>query len=149
MIGLPTLFLVTFLGLNYSGFCFEKMRYLTDYEKMRLAFNYINNAEKLRVKVPEKGHEYRKFIPYESFDEYIQENPNCCMINPPGGSDAPPPRPILYYSRLDRIFGYNSGDLIVIRYKVRYLDKKGNQISQSIKVDSALQNCGKVLEWYD
>lgn len=148
-INLPVVLLVTYFGLNYSGFCFSQMQYLSNEEKFRAVFNYVNNANKLRVEVSENRYEYRKFIPYESFDEYTQENSNCCAINPTEGSDAPPPKPILFNSNLDRIFGYNSGDLIIIKYKVRYLDKQGNQKSQFIEVDSALQNCGKVLEWYN
>ncbi|MDJ0615780.1 MAG: hypothetical protein QNJ63_03365 [Calothrix sp. MO_192.B10] len=140
---LITLFLIIpltllgYFGLNYSGFCFAQIRYLSDEEKLRLAFNSINNAEKLDVENKDGKSVYREQIPYKSFDEYIKENPDCCKINPRGGSDLPPPR----FS--DRIFGYHSGELIVINFKVRYIDDNGKQIIQETRIDNTLQNCGK------
>ncbi len=130
-----------YFGLNYSGFCFAQMRYLSDEEKLRLAFNSINNAEELAVEIKDGKIVDREHIPYKSFDEYIKENPDCCKINPPGGSDLPPPR----FS--DRIFGYHSGELIVINFKVRYIDDEGKQRIKEIRIPKTLQNCGKRFSW--
>ena len=129
--------IVSYFGLNYSGFCFAKMRYLSNEERIRLAFNSLNSANRLRVKIPGQGYEDREFIKYESFDEYIAENPDCCAVSPPRGSpELPPP------SELGRMFGYHSGEYVRIYYKVRYLDDNGRQTSQVIKVDQPQRNCG-------
>ncbi|MDJ0620663.1 MAG: hypothetical protein QNJ63_28675 [Calothrix sp. MO_192.B10] len=118
------------------------MRYLSDEEKLRLVFNDINNAEKLGVPTKDGKMVDREHIPYKSFDEYIKENPDCCKIKPPGGSDLAPPR----FS--DRIFGYHSGEPIVINFKVRYIDDNDKQIIQKIRIDNSLQNCGKIFSWH-
>lgn len=140
LIGIPLTFLTVYFGLNYSGFCFAKMRYLTDEEKIKLAFNSLNSAEKLRIQI-EGEMQDRKFIKYESFDEYIKENPDCCAVNPPGGVEALPD------SFLTRILGLHSGDGIRIKFKVRYLDESGLQKSQEINSGIALQNCGQTVNF--
>ncbi|MBD2682724.1 MULTISPECIES: hypothetical protein [Nostoc] len=138
-IGIPLTVLLAYFGLNYSGFCFAKMRYLSDEENIKLGFDALNNAEKLRINLAGKM-QYSEFIKYKSFDEYIKENPDCCAINPPGGSDLPPPE------YLERIFGYHSGKFVQINFKVRYLDEAVTKY-QKIRADIPLQNCGKVVSF--
>ncbi|MBD2682725.1 MULTISPECIES: hypothetical protein [Nostoc] len=138
-IGIPLTVLFAYFGLNYSGFCFAKMRYLSDEDKIRSVFdfqnNYQNDPETLVVQVGES--KIQKHIKYESFDKYIQENPDCCVINPGGTYDIAIP------SFLDRIFGFSSGDIVVINFKARYLDKNGKQRLKEIRFENRLQNCGK------
>ncbi|MFN6569122.1 hypothetical protein [Dendronalium sp. ChiSLP03b] len=136
LIGFPLTFLSIYFSLNYSGFCFAKMRYLSDEEKIKLAFYSLNNAEKLRIQIAGKM-EDRKFIKYKSFEEYIKENPDCCTISPPGGTETPSD------SFLTRILGLHSGEGIRIKFKVRYLDENGLERFQEITTGIALQNCGK------
>ncbi|NEU84537.1 hypothetical protein [Nostoc sp. UIC 10630] len=140
LIGFPLTILSIYFSLNYSGFCFAKMRYLSDYEKIKLAFNSLNSAEQLRIKIAGKM-QYREFIKYESFDEYIKENPNCCAISPRGGVEVAIPDSFLN----PRILGLDSGEGIRIKFKVRYLDENSLPISQEITTGIALQNCGKVI----
>ena len=133
----------SYFVLNISGFCFAKMRYLSSKERIRLAFNSLNSASRLRVKILEKGYEFRKFIPYESLEQYLKENPDCCEVSPPRGSpELPPP------SMLGQMFGYHSGEYVRIYYKVRYLDDNGIQTSQVIKVDTPQRNCGEVVTYF-
>ena len=127
-----------YFGLNYSKFCFKQMRYLSDKEKIQMAFNYQNNRERIPIETVDKGTQYYRQIRYDNFEEFIQKNPNCCQVNPGGGYDLPPA------NFLDRITGYNSGDAIVLNFEVRYLDDKGNQKSKIIKFENAPQNCGAV-----
>ncbi|MFN6537665.1 MAG: hypothetical protein RM021_015015 [Nostoc sp. EkiNYC01] len=113
-IGIPLTVLFAYFGLNYSGFCFAKMRYLSDEERFRMVFDYQNERTDL-------GRSTYNYIKYASFDEYIKENPDCCSINPGG------PYEIRQSSFLDRIFGYDARDVIVINFKVRYIDENGNK----------------------
>ncbi len=135
---LITLFLVIpltllgYFGLNYSGFCFAQMRYLSDEEKIRSVFNYQNARKSLYA------NELREHIPYKSFDEYIKENPDCCKINSKRGHDVPSP------SFVDRIFGFNSSDFIFTDFKRRYVDEKGKQIIKEFSFGNSVGNCGKV-----
>ena len=142
LIALPIIS-IAYIGLNYSGFCFAKMRYISTKEKIRWTFNRLNNTSALRVNIPGKGFEDREFIKYASFNEYIKEHPDCCTFYPSGGSpELPPP------TWIQRILGYHSGTFVRIYYKVRYLDDSGKQKSQIIKVDSALRNCGDTVTYY-
>ncbi|MDJ0615782.1 MAG: hypothetical protein QNJ63_03375 [Calothrix sp. MO_192.B10] len=119
--------------MNYSGFCFAQMRYLSDEEKIRSVFDYQNARSELPI-----NFKYYEHIKYESFDEYIKENPDCCKINSKRGHDVPVP----WF--LDRIFGFNSGDFIFIDFKMRYVDEKGKQRIKTLNFENAVQNCGKV-----
>lgn len=138
IIGFPLTFLTIYFSLNYSGFCFAKMRYLSEYEKIKLAFDSLNNAEKLRINIANQM-QYHEFIKYKSFDEYIKENPDCCVISPPGGAE------ILPDSFFTRILGLHSGEGIRIKFKVRYLDENEFPKSQEITTGIALENCGEVV----
>ncbi|MBC1235979.1 hypothetical protein [Nostoc sp. 2RC] len=129
LIGIPLSVLFAYFGLNYSGFCFAKMRYLSDEERFRMVFDYQNERTDL-------GRSSYNYIKYESFDEYIKENPDCCSINPGG------PYEIRQASFLNRIFGYDAPDVIVIKFKVRYLDETGNKRAFETHFENTLQNCG-------
>lgn len=51
-----------YLSLNYSGFCFSEMRYLSDEEKIKRAYEnkYVSKHKK--------------------YEEMIKEHPNCCKV---------------------------------------------------------------------
>lgn len=142
LVGIPSIALIAYFGLNYSGFCFTKIRYLGTEEKIRLAFEELNAAGRLRIDIPGKEPKDVEFVKYKSFDEYIKENPNCCTFYASGGSpELPPP------TWLQRICGYHSGTFVRIYYKVRYFDDNGKLKSQVIKADSALRNCGDTVTY--
>ncbi|MBN3890801.1 MAG: hypothetical protein HWQ43_17140 [Nostoc sp. JL31] len=128
-IGLPITILSIYFSLNYSGFCFAKMRYLSDEERFGMVFDYQNERTDL-------GRSSYNYIKYASFDEYIKENPDCCSINPGG------PYEIRHSSFLDRIFGYDARDVIVMNFKVRYLDENGKKRVFETHFENTLQNCG-------
>ena len=134
---LLSIFLIS-ASLNYSGFCFKEMRYLTNEEKIRFVFDYQNSRDTMPIDTVNKETQYYKQIKYKSFEEFIRSHPNCCQVNPGGGYDLPPPE------FLDRITGYNSGDVIVLNFEVRYLDENNNGQSRKFKFENALQNCGEI-----
>jgi hypothetical protein len=124
------------IGLNYSGFCFAKNRYLSDEEKFQLIFKYHqNNSIERNIFNNEK---WVADIRFQSFSEYRRKNPDCCRKNPGGPYELPPP------SLLDRITGYNSGDVIVMQFKARYLNGSGRVRVRRYKVEHLLQNCGEI-----
>ena len=135
-VGGVLLILFVYFGLNYSGFCFAEKRYLSDEEKVRAVFDYQNSRDTLPIKnFP--GISYPKHIKYKSFDEHIALYPECCSLNPGGGYEVPPTE------FLDRILGYDSGDVVVINFKVRYLDENGSLKTGEKRFDNYLENCGK------
>lgn len=135
-VGGVLLILFIYFGLNYSGFCFAEKRYLSNEEKIRAVFDYQNKRTDLlhRVHIEPNSN---KYIQYKSFDEYIVLYPECCSVNPGGGYEVPPRK------FLDRILGYNSGDVVVINFQVRYLDENDSLKTAEIRFDNYLQNCGK------
>ncbi|MGL4619759.1 hypothetical protein [Chroococcidiopsis sp.] len=132
-VGGVLLILFGYFGLNYSGFCFAEMRYLSNEEKIRAVFDYQNSRNRLPLdNLPDPKH-----IKYKSFDEHIALYPECCSVNPGSPYEVPPT------NFLDRIFGYDSGDVVVINFQVRYLDENGSLKTVSNRFDNYLQNCGK------
>ena len=136
-IGIPLAGLMAYFGLNYSGFCFDQMRYLTDEEKIRSVFDYQNKRTDLlyRVHIDPNNN---KYIPYKSFDEYIALYPECCSVNPGGLFYEVPPAKFL-----DRIFGYDSRDIVVTEFQVRYLDENGSLKTAEIRFNNYMANCGQ------
>jgi hypothetical protein len=145
-VGGVLLIIFIYFGLNYSGFCFAEMRYLSDEEKIRAVFDYQNSRNTLPLdNAPDPKHVKDKsfdgynlaHIKYKSFDEYIALYPECCSVNPGGPYEVPPAK------FLDRIFGYNSGDVVVINFHVRYLDENGSLKTVENRFENYLQNCGQ------
>lgn len=127
------LFLFVYFGLNYSGFCFAEKRYLSDEDKIRAEFDYQNSRNTLPLdNFPDPKH-----IKYKSFDEYIALYPKCCAVNPGGPYEVAPAK------FLDRILGYNSGDVVVINFQVRYLDENGSLKTVENRFENYSHNCGK------
>lgn len=124
-------------SLNYSGFCWSKMRYLSDEEKFRLLFEMTNSLNTVVIKTNNKGAQSYERIKYDSFEEFMEKNPNCFEIEPSGFYEMPPPKFI------DRITGFNNGEIIGMNYMVRYLDDNGDRQLKKIKTRRVLQNCGK------
>lgn len=131
-VGLLLVPLVTYFGFNYSGFCFPQMRYLSDEKQIKLVFGYQNSRQTLFI--PRKGN--IEHISYESFEQYSQRYPDCCAVNP-GGSYGVPPA-----NFFDRILGYDSNDIVVINFYVRYYDQSGHQQIETMQFENVLTNCG-------
>ena len=132
-VGGVLLILFVYFGLNYSGFCFAEKRYLSNEEKIRAVFDYQNSRDVLPIEnFPDPKH-----IKYKSFDEYIALYPECCSVNPGGPYEVPP------VNFIDRIFGYHSGDVVVINFHARFLNKNGKLETVEVRFDNYLQNCGK------
>ena len=103
--------LIAFGAANFSGFCIWKNRFISDDEKLSLAKHYfagigrkqscarvsdtpLLNAKKLVCTVP-----------YDSIDDFINQNPGCCtLIN--GGDNSNEDGPPRFSDRLFGIFGY-------------------------------------------
>lgn len=134
-----------YFGLNYSGFCFAQMRYLSDEEKIRAEFDFQNNRDTLPLdNAPNPEHVKDKsfdgynlaHIKYKSFDEHIALYPECCSVNPGG------PYEVSQANFFDRIFGYNSGDVVVIYFHARYLDENGKIETVENRFENYSRNCG-------
>lgn len=128
----PLLIFIVYGSLNYSGFCFKEMRYLSDEEKIHKAIA-ANHTIKGNANywyswgyipsMPGKNDTYRQIIPYEDVDAFLRENPNCCYVIRKGlklpyigFADDPAP------SFWERVFGHcNFG--VRLQYTEKYIEK--------------------------
>jgi hypothetical protein len=139
--GGPLAVIFMYASLNYSGFCFDKMRYLGQEEKFRILFEIANQLDTISVKTEDRGLQDYKTVKYENFEQFMETNPGCCAIEPGGPYELPPPR------FFDRITGYHSGEVIVIKYTFDYLDENDRKILKKYRDEIVLQNCGRVKYW--
>lgn len=144
VVGTATTLVLAYFALNYSGFCFSEMRFLSDEKKVKLVFNVINSKDSILLDNPNYSNhtklEYIKIKPYESFEEYIKKYPACCGINTKSAYDLAPP------DLLDRIFGYNSGDVVSVNYYARKKDVSNTEETVLFKFEERIQNCGTLLD---
>jgi len=145
ILSLPLAYLTYLGGMNYSGYCFEKNRYLTFDDKVRVMFNHIDRDN---VYLP-VGNEWIKFkaLPYISFEEYLKENPDCCSLIPIDHPISPakelglaPP------NFLERITGDHSGEVITVKFRLNYFDRSGQLTFKDREYSRVLTNCGNIRD---
>lgn len=145
-----------FFALNYLGFCFSGMRFLSDDEKIKVVVEQILtmyprrdevvdmvsivNGKQVRTRVkrdPENP------IPYRDIDEFFKLNPNCCKVSKQvqdeGGWMAA--------DLADRMCGRVS-DFVDVTYFVRYRDAHGVEQKKAIRTMPALSNCGEPVDLF-
>ncbi|MGB3534058.1 MAG: hypothetical protein WBA13_11135 [Microcoleaceae cyanobacterium] len=135
-LGVSLAMFFVYAGLNSSGFCFAKMRYLSDEDKFRQEFERLNQPGKVFItdrQNNESGGQRYEYIEYESFEQYIKSNPDCCTMRP-FGSDP---------WDWERITGIHNGEITVMNYVIYYLDENGKRRSRGVKLEAILQNCGQ------
>lgn len=109
-------------ALNYSGFCFREMRYLTDAEKKRIAVELVSsgkftNGGYYSSSGSGKSDRWEKALPYESVEEFLMENPDCCTLVPKErryGDEFDPP------TLWERLSGKNNY-CVFVEAQIKYL----------------------------
>ncbi len=135
---LPVLILVALFsipaGLNYSGFCFAKSRWLSDEELMRPQVASVNRRAVLQDSehFPNVAR-----IPYQSVEELITKNPNCCKI-----LDRSAAANYFGLTAFDSLMGANRG-VVLVQFEDNYLDNQGQAKSTPAKWLVPITNCGK------
>lgn len=156
------LFLLFVYGaLNYSGFCFRELRYLSNAEKKRLAVELVSsgkfntNTGHYISSVSGKPDRWEKTLPYESVEEFLKENPDCCTLVPKERGYHDDFTPPTFWERLSG--KYNYGVLVKAQYKyiTGPIDEKGkegvgHEIHRSGTGHFSFGNCGDRCEsWRD
>ena len=149
---------IVYGSLNYSGFCFQKMGYLSDDEKIRMAISAINKegyfGDYEEASYYTSGGINRihiKIVPYESVEAFLQQNPNCCTLIPRNEGyvgDKQEERPPTFWESVSGRYNY----IVRIEYLKKYiedpLDEKrkegpGQELAkQSVQFYNA-GNCGE------
>jgi hypothetical protein len=107
--------------LNVSGFCYRKMRYVSEKE-------LINSAVMLNLARHDPHGERNKM--YETLDDFFRANPNCCKVS--------------YYNQfiapLARLFG-----LYEVAVSVHYKISDTNEKYKYYSVDVLMSACGGIV----
>lgn len=88
-LSLLILYAIGRMGLNYTGYCFKRHRYLTDQEKIDIAVtqmlrSFLPNLKE-PVQLPDGRRATRFFTPknatrFQSIDEFYALNKDCCEV---------------------------------------------------------------------
>lgn len=148
VISISAVYVVVRLGLNYSGYCYEQKRYLTDQEKIEIAVREIlrfypptlteygvsqGGENVVRWFSPEKA------IPYQSVEDFFKINKECCEITDYEKGDFGQKGERI--SRLNKLLG-DTSDNVRVRYRVRYFDERGSLMTRQYESYIAISNCG-------
>lgn len=147
LIGVPVILLLLFFGLNYSGFCFPEMRFLSDYERCERFFDEKEEDKWFRIwldddrgSIPLEYYSVKK-IPYKSFESFIKKYPKSCDINGKAPYELAPT------SFIDRITGFNAVKTITMEINTNYIDKDGVKKSEVFYYEDHTDNCGGIRRY--
>lgn len=164
---IPVGWLAGVVVINYSGYCFDEGRYLTDKERIRHA------VEVILENYPRVTYAYDK-LPKAGY-EVIDEKSRCCdqgdrsRFDGSEGGSAINAEQLIFYKDLDEFFALNpdccrfernglfgeriSADLwpkitgysagfVSVKFRVRYRDADGNERSKFSAVSWSYTACG-------
>lgn len=127
------------IGLNYSGFCWEQGRWLSDEERIRLMI-----SEEIRHGfVKGKSSLDATIIQYNDVDEFLEKNPDCCKLGYKYTSEHSNDGTYWPFSFLDSIL--IGGDVVSLYYSENFIDGNGAYDSRNALSFYAVSNCGKNL----
>lgn len=139
---------LTWGSMNYSGYCFEQSKYLSNEERIRSVIEELLEDYPPITQYSETGigpggvttSLFRKMpanpIPYSGVDEFLKENPACCELRPYGTEGYAP-------SAWERFTGGTSG-FVFFEYSVKFIDRYGAHRSEKINESMPVSNCGRV-----
>lgn len=130
--------IISFLAINYSGFCFKSMRKIDSTEKIKITFEQWNKMKKIRANIDGKELLVLRYSEYKDFKDFLDKNPDCCKVNPTGSFDLPPP------SFWDRVTGYHSGETVVLDFFTDVVDKSRRVRKAKVRIERNFQNCGEI-----
>jgi hypothetical protein len=161
----PIAYLAGVAGLNYSGYCFDQSRYLSDTERVRAGIDAVLSHYQAIRFVPEempsvgkpapsnqknfrasdaKGTEITQdqLVLYRDAEEFKAINPDCCNFG----------RQDLYGEVGDtefwwKITGFSAG-FFNARYQIRYRDSTGQVHSRWTGSTFHYANCGHSNQGY-
>lgn len=172
LLALVIIVLLVLIGcLNCFGFCFEKMRFLSDQERIDIVIknelkSYMQfEGTQIHWPLGEYGSaEYKKQttvgtpeyfertkvaifgmpIPYININDFFKQNPNCCQVV----------RSVKHSEGLFEVtvFGCLTGQapyLVNTKYMVNYTDKEGLVRSAPVSGFYKMSSCGDIKDFLD
>lgn len=146
-------FLVIVGSLNYSGFCFKKMGYVSDDEAIKVLL-----ADFLRTKITSES---LSFYPYgyrgpmitdNMARQFVDSNPDCCRaIHIRNWKTFTDGSLLPGNSWFDRICGLGGAIVVEVKHKgIFYPDKPSIYLKDLYKEQprrSIITNCGEIYQW--
>ena len=98
--------------------------------------------------------EYLKLVSknYQTFEEFLEDNPNCCRVRHLfRGSSAFQSGDFISNLGflLNRVFGYNSGIAVMMKYSSKYISESGEEVIVDIRLLKVQSNCAKNHDKYN
>jgi hypothetical protein len=124
---------------SYSGFCFEKRRFLQDQEYIDAVIEEIIRRPNYTriISKPESVHlKPSRVIPYRDKDAFRNANPNCCTMVQAVGDKGPET------TVWDRLYG-RAARLVSVKYRVNFVDDDQTTGNETTTIIYAVTNCGR------
>jgi len=138
---LGLLFLVIiFFTLNYLGFCYSTMRFISDQEKIEAAVRWTIRKESVVIPIKtDRGTTYTSvpFERYSTVQDFLRRNPSCCRVGITSGDDIPKP------SFIRRILGLYA-DIVEVNLTVSYTTNGESKVVP-VRRSWAVTACGRVI----
>lgn len=132
--------MITFFTLNYHGFCYSTMRFISEREKIEAAVRWTIRKESVVIPIKtDRGTTYTS-IPFERYStvqDFLRRNPSCCRVGITSGDDIPEP------SFIRRILGLYA-DIAEVKLTVNYIGN-GEATVAEVKESWAVTACGRVV----
>jgi hypothetical protein len=126
--------------LNHSGFCFGKLRYLSDDEKIDAAVDHLAAGDLLHwYRVGPQPDDWRAvhMDRPETVHDFLAADPDCCRIVPGGGDGRRP-------TFLGRVLGQVS-DVVEIDHVRHFVDDRGVVQAEPVRSCAYVSPCGTVV----
>lgn len=82
---------------------------------------------------------YYKYVPYDSVDAFLKDNPDCCHVVVHGKWPKFPSYGLDF--KWDKALGVYAGH-VHLKYKLYYMDEKNVKRFVNDKIEFTIQNCG-------
>lgn len=128
---------LSYWGYVAYGYCTWTGGFLTEQDKIRQAIAQINQKPSFVIDKNGRTIGYKR-IPYESVDDFITRNPNCCSLMAAN-----------YFENLMNKIGGSASSLIMINYKNFYRDDDGAVIAKDIHMINIVDSCGHLYHGFD
>ena len=128
--------------LNYTGYCIEEERFLSEEEMLNAAVQkHLRRTVWTRYKVNGVSDIARAKLNYGSVEEFLSKHPNCCKLTDKEKVGYDSYRQIGF---LSKIWG-DARTLVVIEHPEQGVDSEG-VLQQGIVTETyAIKNCGTAL----